>query len=77
VPSKPSQRTPVVHPAGGGVLVGGVLADGVTEGGAEGGGASSLHDTPLRAKDVGAGLLPEYVAWKPKPADAPVGSAVL
>jgi hypothetical protein len=67
----------VVQPAGGGVVVGGVLGDGpvdggVEVGGVEVGGASPLQETPLRAKDVGAGLLPEYVAWKPKLADAPV-----
>ena len=38
---------------------------------------SPLQATPLRAKAVGAVLVPEYVAWKPKLADPPVASVRL
>jgi hypothetical protein len=33
--------------------------------------------TPLSAKSPGTGLLPEYVAWKPKLTVPPVGSSAL
>jgi hypothetical protein len=61
---------------GGGELGGGEIGGGELGGGDVGGGAP-LQATPLRAKEVGAGLLPEYVAWKPKLADAPVPSVAL
>lgn len=37
-------------------------------------GVSPPHETPLKVKAVGAVLVPEYVAWKPNRADAPVAS---
>jgi hypothetical protein len=50
----------------------GVVVDGGVGVGEDG--ASPLHGTPLKAKSAGAAFVPEYVAWKPNRADAPVAS---
>jgi hypothetical protein len=68
--SKPSQRiaVPDAQPEPTGVVVVVVV---------EVGGVLPLQDCPFTAKSTGVSLVPEYVAWKPKLTEPPVGTAPL